>query len=75
MNKATMKPSVRKKIRIAMIEKELTGSEIARRIGVHRTSINRIINGKRKSLRIRKALANALDLKEADLWPEETESK
>ena len=70
-----MKPSVRKKIRIAMIEKELTGSEIARRIGVHRTSINRIINGKRKSLRIRKALANALDLKEADLWPEETESK
>lgn len=59
-----------KKIRKLLIDEDLTGAKVARRIGVHRSAINRTIKGERKSYRIRKAIANALHLKVTDLWPE-----
>lgn len=65
-----MTTSLDKKIRIRMIEKDLTGSEIARRIGIHRSAINRVIKGERKTLRLRKAIASELQLKFKELWPE-----
>jgi DNA-binding XRE family transcriptional regulator len=64
-----------KKIRLMMLEKDLTGSEIARRIGVHRSTVNRTIKGQRRSVRLRRAIARTLHLKVEDLWsPQERES-
>ena len=67
-----METSTRKKIRMAMVEKDINGPKIALRVGVSRSAINKTMNGKRKSLKLRKAIANALDLNMADLWPEES---
>lgn len=60
-----------KKIRMKMIEMDITGAEIARKIDVHRSAINNTIKGKLRSFRLRKAIADALQLKVTDLWQEE----
>lgn len=54
-----------KKIKIMMIEKELTGQYLATRIGVSRQAISQIINGVRKSAWIRKAIE---DILETPIW-------
>lgn len=59
-----------KKIKIVMIEKEVTGAEIARRAGVDRSSIHHVITGKCRSARLRQAIAEALEVTVDELWPE-----
>lgn len=59
-----------KKIKIVMIEKEITGAEIARRAGVDRSSIHHVITGKCRSERLRQVIAEALGVTVDELWPE-----
>jgi len=62
---------VSKYIRIEMIKKDVKGAEIARRIGVNRSAISKTIDGKIKSYRLRKAIAEALGVPYEELWGEE----
>jgi len=52
-----------------MLKKGITGVEIARRIGVTRSAIYMTISGEIKSLRLRRAIANALGMTVRELWP------
>ncbi|MBI3755760.1 MAG: helix-turn-helix transcriptional regulator [Deltaproteobacteria bacterium] len=62
-----MKPL--KKIKIAMIEQNLTGGEIARRIGVDRSYIWHVARSDFKTEWVRKAICNALNLP-LSIWDE-----
>ena len=57
-----------KQIKMLIIEKEISGAEIARKIGVDRTAVYHVISGKSKSLRVREAIATNLGLSVNDLW-------
>jgi lambda repressor-like predicted transcriptional regulator len=57
-------------IKIALLEKDITGAYIARQAGVSRSAINHTIAGRRKSPRLRKAIADALGKMVSDFWPE-----
>jgi transcriptional regulator with XRE-family HTH domain len=59
-----------KRIKIKMIEKDVSGADIARKVGVHRSAINHVINGKNRSPRLRQAIADALGEKYDTLWGE-----
>lgn len=61
-------------LRIAMEAKKVTGAEIARGLGINRSSVNGVVIGTCKSRRVRKALAEQLDLEITDLWPDEGET-
>ncbi|MDG6005520.1 MAG: hypothetical protein E3K29_06685 [Candidatus Brocadia sp.] len=61
--------TTRQKIKIELIKKNTSGFEIARKMGVSRSAIYLTIYGKRKSPRLRKAIADAIDMKVEDLWP------
>jgi len=58
-----------KKIKIEMIKKGITGAEIARNAGVTRIAIYHIIEGRRRSPRLRRAISAALDLPRS-IWEE-----
>jgi hypothetical protein len=70
-----MRTAFGKKIRIQMIEKDVTGAGIARSAGVDRTAIYKTIQGKIKSYRLRKAIAHALDIDVTNLWPKDARNK
>jgi transcriptional regulator with XRE-family HTH domain len=57
------------KLKSLMMRKGITGREIARRTGVSETWVSLVINNKKKSTRIRNAIARALGRKVKDLWP------
>ncbi len=59
-----------KKIRAAMILTGISGAQIARRLKVDRSTVNKVVNGQRKTLRIREALARSLKVRIKDLWPD-----
>jgi transcriptional regulator with XRE-family HTH domain len=65
-----MKTNNGKKIRALMILADVSGAEIARKLKVHRTMVNKVVNGDRKSPRVRKAIARALNIDVKDLWPQ-----
>lgn len=58
---------VNRKARALMILKDVKSKDIAERHGVTRTWISLVLGG-RKSDRIRKAIADALDVKVEELW-------
>jgi lambda repressor-like predicted transcriptional regulator len=67
-----------KKIKHLMIEKGISGAEIARRAGVVRQAIYNVVAGSRKSPQLREAIAEALGVSTDSLWPtkpHERESK
>ena len=64
-----MKPA---EIRGALVAREITNAEIARECGVTPTMISYVIKGKRKTFRIRLAIARRLNATVADIWPDET---
>jgi predicted transcriptional regulator len=70
-----METTVEKKreiiIRINMMEQDVTGAEIARRIGVTRNAVNTEIKGERKSRKIREAICEHLGLTYSHLWGKE----
>ncbi len=57
-----------REIKALLVLKGISGAEIARGIGVHRTAIYHTIEGKIKSYRIRKAIADALEVEYEELW-------
>ena len=61
--------TLRKQIRAAMIFKELTAGDIARSVGVTRSAICKVIEGKLKTRRLREVVAKAIDAEVKDLWP------
>lgn len=48
-------------IRALLVLKGISGAEIAREVGVHRSTIFKVIDGVTKSVRLRKAIAEALE--------------
>ena len=61
--------TLRQKIKIEFIKRNISGAEIGRRMGVSREAIHQVIGGKTRSKRIRKAIAEAIGVKVEDLWP------
>jgi len=59
------------KIKIELLKAGISGAEIARRVGVHRTMIYHAIEGRSKSWRVREAICEALGVGVKDLWPDE----
>jgi lambda repressor-like predicted transcriptional regulator len=57
------------KIRIRMLEKGVSGADIARTMHVDRTAVYHVIAGRSKSPRLRKAIARALGVRVPNLWP------
>lgn len=66
-----MQITLDKKIRIEMIKRDVSGAEIARKVGVTRVAIYRTIDGFIKSYRLRKAIADAIGEPVEALWPED----
>lgn len=52
-----------------MWELGLSATEISRRTGIDRSYISHVIAGRFKSKKVRKAIAQAIDMKMKDLWP------
>jgi transcriptional regulator with XRE-family HTH domain len=59
-----------KKIRVAMILAGISGAQIARTLKMDRSAVNKVVAGERKTLRIRKAVADAINTNINDLWPD-----
>lgn len=59
------------KIKIELLKKEISAAEIARRAGVVRSAISNVIAGRRKSKKLRKAIADAIGEPVEALWPED----
>ena len=70
MNKATAK-----KIKKLMIDREVSGAQIARLVGCNRQNIYHVIEGRSKPSRIRRAIAEVLGVNVSDLWPDERPDK
>lgn len=58
-------------IRALLTLKGVTGAEIARRAGVDRTAVYKVIAGNSRSLRLRRMIADALDLPYEEVWGQE----
>jgi Ner family transcriptional regulator len=49
--------------------------DIARQLGLTRQAVNHVVLGRRKSQRVRKAIAEALGLQISDIWPDKKTPK
>lgn len=58
-----------KRIRALLLLKNITSADIARELGVSRTWMSLVVNGHKKSDRIRKNIANKLSMTVEELWP------
>ncbi len=59
------------KIKIELLKAGITGAAIARRLGVDRSAVSHTIAGRKRSARIRRAIAEAVGQPVSELWPEE----
>jgi len=59
-----------KKIKALMALAGISGAEIARTLGVHRSAVSKVADGVMKSRRIREAIARDLKTRVHDLWPD-----
>jgi lambda repressor-like predicted transcriptional regulator len=57
-------------IKMELARKNLSAAEIGRQAGVGRTVICHTIAGRRKSRRLRRAIAEAVDIPVENLWPD-----
>lgn len=62
-------------IKIRLLEKGISQSEIAVRTSVVRSYVSHVIAGRSKNRRIRKAIADAIGIKMSEIWPEEENKK
>jgi predicted transcriptional regulator len=58
------------KIKAMLIERGIKHKDIAERLGVTRACVSLIVNGHQNSKRVRRAIAEALGVELADLWPQ-----
>lgn len=56
------------KIKILMMQKGVSGSQIAEKAGVHRTAVYHVISGRAKSQRLQKLIAQELEWPFDALW-------
>jgi DNA-binding Xre family transcriptional regulator len=63
----------KKKIQELMIDKDITGAELAHLVGCTRQNVHLVIKGRQISPHIRKAIADALGVQVSDLWTDECE--
>jgi transcriptional regulator with XRE-family HTH domain len=61
-----MKP---KEIKAALILREVSQSEIARRLGIREQSVSGVISGKTKSARVMREVARVLGKPVREIWP------
>lgn len=61
-----------KKIKILMIEKNISGAGIARMAHVDRTAIYHVMTGRSKSPTLRQLIAKEVGVSVEDLWPGES---
>jgi len=54
-----------------MIDKDVTGAEIDRKVGCTRRNVYHVMIGRQVSPHIRQAIADSLGVQVSDLWPEE----
>lgn len=70
-NTESLTKTVSRRVRVAMVERDISGSELARRVGMKQPYLSRRLNG---TVEFRvgelKAIAIALDMPLADLLPE-----
>lgn len=64
-----MTMTLRQKIKIELIKRNIPAAEIGRRMGVSRQAIYQTVDGIIKSRRLRRAIAEAIGAKIEDLWP------
>jgi len=57
----------RKKLKIALIEKDMNQKELSERSGVARATISYIVNGKSCSIEVGQKIAAALDVNVTDI--------
>jgi transcriptional regulator with XRE-family HTH domain len=58
------------RIKAAMKAKKITNKAIASQVGVSREWISKVIRGREKSVRIKHAIADCLEIPYNELWPE-----
>ena len=67
----TLTSSGATKIKILLLNAELTAAEIARDCGVHRSFVTHVISGRVKTKRIRSEISRRLQVPVSELWPAE----
>ena len=60
-----------KKVKLVLLRRDISQSELARRLGIRRPHLNMVVNGRRKTPWIRKAIAHELNLPVEKLFTEE----
>ena len=61
-----------KKIKILMVEKNISGAGIARMADVDRTAVYHVMSGRSKSHNLRQLIAREVGVPIEDLWPGES---
>jgi transcriptional regulator with XRE-family HTH domain len=62
-------------IKILLLRDGITQTSIAKKIGVTLGFVNQIINGQRRTRRVRMAIAKAVGRRVEDLWPSKSFKK
>lgn len=62
---------IKKTIQKLMIDKDVTGAAIARKVGCTRQNVYHVIRGRQATPTIRQAIAEALGVRVSDLWPDQ----
>lgn len=62
----------KKRIQKLMIDRDVKGAAIARKVGCTRQNVYHVITGRQVSPHIRRAIAESLGVAVSDLWPVET---
>ncbi len=62
------KNRLKTKIKILMLEKGVSQAGIARKLGISRSAVNHVINGRVESDRIKKAIAKGLRMSYKKVW-------
>ena len=59
-------------VKVEILKRDLTQKELARRLGISMAQVSMVVNGKRKTLWIQKAIAKELGMNMEDLFRAET---
>ncbi len=61
--------TIHKEIKKGLIDVDLTQTDIARKLKISKQYVNVVIKGRRRTLRVRKAIAKAVGKRIEELWP------
>ena len=61
--------TMKKRVRALLLMKDITCAGLAREVGVSRTWVSLVVNGHKRSVRLRKVIADAIGAEVGDLWP------